>query len=177
MGAPFLKPLLNANQAMLNKILQQVSIFADLNSDQYALLESIFSLCDCEGDEVIFEQGEASDYLYIVVSGEVAIIFKPDDGESISVARIQKDGVFGWSAAFGSDTYTSGAVCIVKSKLLKVLGCDLKKLRQNHPETGILILERLASVVAERLRSSATHDQVVALLEHGLINGIKPIGG
>jgi CRP-like cAMP-binding protein len=93
------------------------------------------------------------------------------------VARIQKGGVFGWSAAFGSETYTSGATCLVQSKLLKILGADLKKLRQNHPETGILVLERLAAVVAKRLRCSATHNQVVALLEHGLMNGIKPIGG
>jgi CRP-like cAMP-binding protein len=162
---------------MIKSILNQISIFADLNPEQYALLDPIFSLCHCERDEVIFEQGDASNYLYIVVSGEVAIIFKPDDGDPINVARIQEDGVFGWSAAFGSDTYTSGAACVVPSKLLKVLGCDLKQLRQNHPETGILVLRRLASVVAERLRSSATHDQVVALLEHGLINGIKPIGG
>ena len=164
-------------QAMIISILKQISIFADLNPEQYALLEKIFSLCHCDGDEIVFEQGDASDYLYIVVSGEVAIIFKPDDGDPINVARIQEDGVFGWSAAFGSDKYTSGAVCVAQSKLLKVLGCDLKQLRQNHPQTGILILKRLASVVAERLRSSATHDQVVALLEHGLINGIKPIGG
>jgi hypothetical protein len=85
--------------------------------------------------------------------------------------------VFGWSAAFGNETYTSGAVCNSPTKLLKVHGCDLKKLRQNHPETGILILKRLASVVAERLKCSETHEQIVALLEHGLQNGIKPIGG
>lgn len=164
-------------QLMLEEIFSQISVFEDLTLDQYTLLESIFSLSICEGDDVIFEQGTPADYLYIVVTGEVAIIFKPDDGGPINVARIQNGGVFGWSAAFGSSTYTSGAVCITRSKLLKVLGCDLKKLRQNHPETGILIVERLASVVAERLRGSATQDQVVALLEHGLTNGIKPIGG
>jgi hypothetical protein len=63
------------------------------------------------------------------------------------------------------------------TKLLKVGGDNLKKFRQNHPETGILILKRLATVVAERLKNSSTHDQVVALLEHGLKNGVKPLGG
>jgi CRP-like cAMP-binding protein len=162
---------------MLKEIFSQISVFEDLTPDQYTLLETIFSLSSCDGDDVIFEQGDPADYLYIVASGEVAIVFKPDDGGPINVARIQKGGVFGWSAAFGSSTYTSGAVCVIRSKLLKVLGCDLKKLRHNHPETGILIIERLASVVAERMHGSSTQDQVVALLEHGLNNGIKPIGG
>ena len=161
----------------LTKIFNQIPVFADLTPEQLAQLESIFELVECEGDQIVFEQGATADYLYLVVTGEVAIIFKPDDDEPITVARIQAGGVFGWSAAFGSDNYTSGAICILQTQLLKVLGKDLKKLRQNHPETGILVLERLATVVAERLKSTSAQGQVVALLEHGLMNGIKPIGG
>ena len=162
---------------MLTKVFNQIPIFADLTPKQHTLLESIFELVNCEVDQVVFEQGTVADFLYLIVSGEVAVVFKPDDGGPITVARVQAGGVFGWSAAFGSDHYTSGAVCVTQTQLLKVLGCDLKELRQNHPETGILILERLASIVAERLRNTSAQGQVVALLEHGLMNGIKPIGG
>jgi toluene monooxygenase system ferredoxin subunit len=162
---------------MLAQVFSQLSIFSDLTPEQFDLLEPIFSIAKCQQDQVIFEQDADADYLYIVISGRVAIVFKPDDGEAITVARIRNGGVFGWSAAFGSGRYTSGAVCKADTCLLKVLGEDLKKLRQNHPETGILILERLAAVVAERLKNTSTHNQVVALLEHGLTNGVKPIGG
>ncbi len=162
---------------MLTKVLHQIPIFKDLTPQQHALLEPIFSLSDCECDAVVFEQGAVADYLYIVVIGEVSIVFDPDDGGPIVVAHLHQGDVFGWSAAFGSDTYTSGAICSGPAKLLKVLGDDLKKLHQNHPKTGILILERLAAVVDERLRKSSAHRQVLALLEHGLSNGIKPIGG
>ena len=162
---------------MIKKLLSQLSLFSDLSLDQLALLGPLFSLEKCGEENVIFDQGALADYLYIVVSGKVAIRFKPDDGEPITVARIQEGGVFGWSAAFGSGKYTSGAICLEDACLLKVLGEDLKEFRQNHPKTGILILERLAAVIAERLRSTAKHEQVVALLEHGLTNGVKPIGG
>lgn len=162
---------------MLRQILSQLSIFADLTQDQIALLEPLFSLGKCQEQEVIFDQGDPADYLYIVESGSVAIRFKPDDGEPITVACIQDGGVFGWSAAFGSGKYTSGAVCLAEVCFLKVLGEDLKKFRQNHPKTGILILQRLAAVVSERLKSTSTQEQVLALLEHGLTNGVKPIGG
>jgi hypothetical protein len=47
-------------------------------------------------------------------------------------------------------------------------GEELKNLCQEHPETGILILNRLASVIAQRLRG--THEQVVELLHRGLNN-------
>jgi CRP/FNR family cyclic AMP-dependent transcriptional regulator len=160
---------------MLDAAFDQLSIFANLTTSQRALLQSIFVRRECKAEDVIFEQGDWAEYLFIVVEGEVVIRFKPEDGPALNVAHIRAGGVFGWSAAFGGDLYTSGASCVKPSTLLRVRGADLKKLRQEHPETGILILERLAAVVAERLRH--THKQVVALLEHGLTNGVKPIGG
>jgi CRP-like cAMP-binding protein len=162
---------------MLENTFQQIPIFADLTPHQLRVLDGIFELDICSEGEIIFEQGGSANYLYIVVEGEVVIHFKPDDGELIDVATIKNGGVFGWSAAFGTETYTSGATCSAQTRLLKVRGDDLKKLRIKQPETGILILERLAAVVAERMENSSAQDQVVALLEHALTNGVKPIGG
>ncbi|MBM3143860.1 MAG: Crp/Fnr family transcriptional regulator [Chloroflexi bacterium] len=162
---------------MLPKVFTQLDLFMDLNLAQLASLAPLFTFCTCGENDVIFEQGDPAEYLYIVLEGCVAICFYPDDGEPIVVAHIGKDDVFGWSAAFGSGTYTSGAICLEKTKLLCVRGEDLKKFYEKHSETGILILDRLARVVARRLKRTHTHDQVVAMLEHGLKNGIKPLGG
>jgi len=162
---------------MIEKLFDQLPIFNEFSPAQRNLLEPLLSICDCDASEVIFEQGADVEYLFILIDGEVAIRFKPDDGEAITVARIKRGGVFGWSAAFGRQKYTSGAACVIKTRLLRMRGDDLRKLRQNHPETGILILEHLAAVVVERMRSSHTQSQVVAMLEHALKNGIKPIGG
>jgi len=162
---------------MFNEIFDRLAIFEGMDNTQRALLEEYFVICECTDDEIIFEQGERAEYLYVVVEGEVAVRFKPDDAPELFVSRIKEGEVFGWSAAFGSGTYTSGAVCTEPAKMLRVRGTHLKMLRENHPETGILILERLAAIVAKRMENSKDHSQVVAFLEHGLKNGIKPIGG
>ena len=162
---------------MCDEIFDQLAIFEGMDTSQRALLKPYFVRCECKDEDVIFVQGNRAEFLYIVIEGEVAIRFKPDDGPELVVSRIKEGGVFGWSAAFGSGFYTSGAVCIQSAKLLRVRGADLKMLRENHPETGILILERLAAVVARRMEKNGDHSDVVAFLEHGLKNGIKPIGG
>lgn len=162
---------------MLYKAFNQLTIFEGLNASQQGLLRQYFFACECSGNQIIFEQGEPAEFLYIVIEGEVAIRFKPDDGPELIVSRIKPGEVFGWSAAFGSGTYTSGAVCTQSAILMRVRGSDLKMLRENHPETGILILERLASIVARRMENTQDHSQVMAFLEHGLKNGVKPIGG
>ena len=162
---------------MFDEIFDQLAIFDGMDAQQRTLLRKYFTLCDCLADDVVFEQGTPADFLYVVLDGEVSVRFKPDDGPELVVNRIKNGGVFGWSAAFGSGAYTSGATCQQPTTLLRVRGDDLKMLRENYPETGILILERLAAIVAERMESEGGHSQVVAFLEHGLKNGVKPIGG
>ncbi|MGW8249787.1 MAG: Crp/Fnr family transcriptional regulator, partial [Anaerolineales bacterium] len=123
--------------------------------------------------DVLFEQGDFAEYLYLVVNGEVTIRYKPEDGAPITITRVRAGGVVGWSAALGNRQYTSGAVCSDYTQMLRVRGRDLKHLCEEHPETGILILERLAWVIAERLRH--THEQVVELLKQGIGSGIPGV--
>jgi CRP-like cAMP-binding protein len=78
--------------------------------------------------------------------------------------------MIGWSAVIGRRSYTSAAICNEYTKLLRVRGADLQTLSKQHPETGNLFVDRLAEVVAQRLKSS--HPQVQALLENGLRNGV-----
>jgi CRP-like cAMP-binding protein len=153
---------------MAEDIFDKLTLLKDLNAEQRQLLRPLFLPCDCYSGSILFEQGDRAEYLYIVVVGEVTIRYKPDDGPPITVTRVKPGGVVGWSAALGSRFYTSAAECTTYSQMLLVRGRDLRELCEQHPETGILILERLAEVIAQRLKN--THKQVMALLKQGLGN-------
>ncbi len=99
---------------------------------------------------VIFEQDDYAEYLYLVVSGEVTIRYKPHDGPIMTVTRVEPGGIFGWSAAMNNPAYTSGAVCSLDSEILRIRGIDLRAIFEKHPELGKIILDRLAGVIAER---------------------------
>jgi CRP/FNR family cyclic AMP-dependent transcriptional regulator len=152
--------------SMLSDILDQLPLFQGFSPEQFQLIRPLFVACDCYTDTQLFEQGTPAEFLFLVVGGEVAIRYKPDDGPALTVARVRPGGVVGWSAALGSRLYTSGAVCTAYTQMLRVRGSDLRTLCEEHPDTGILILERLATVIAERLRN--THEQVMLLLKQGL---------
>lgn len=156
---------------MPEELFNQLQIFKDLDLTQRALLKPLFApYAECAGS-VIFEQGCLAEYLYVLVDGEISVRFKPDDGPVITVARVHPEGVVGWSAALGSPTYTSSAVCSSDCQMLRVRSEDLRNLCEQHPDTGTIVLERLAAVIAERLRN--THNHVIALLEQGLRVGVK----
>jgi CRP/FNR family transcriptional regulator, cyclic AMP receptor protein len=159
---------------MANNIFDQLAIFEGLDAEQRKVLLPLFMPCDFYPDTLLFEQGEPAEFLYIVVVGEVVVNFKPDDGPSLTVARIKPGGVVGWSAALGSRLYTSGAMCCTYTQMLRVRGADLRRLCDDHPETGNLILNRLAEVIAQRI--SNTHEHVLALLEMGLRSSMSGSG-
>jgi CRP-like cAMP-binding protein len=154
---------------MASDIFEDLPLFRDLTPEQIQLLRPMFISYGYHSGTVLFEQGASAEHLYLVVEGEVTIRYKPEDGPPIVIARIRSGGVVGWSAALGNRFYTSAAICSEGAQLVRVRTRDLRYLCEVHPDTGILILDRLASVIAERLLH--THDQVMALLLHGMHSG------
>ena len=145
---------------------RQLALFADLSTDQYAVLQALFTPRYEPGGVVVFRQGEHAEFLYILIDGQVNLRYKPEDGPELTIVRVQPESVIGWSAALGGPTYTSSALCVTDCQMLAIRGQDLRRLCERDTNTGALILERLAAGVAERL--SNTHQQVLALLEQGL---------
>jgi len=158
---------------MDSELLTRFALIEDFSDDQIEVLKPIIEDIRFDTDQVIFNQGDPADYLYFVLDGRVSIRFKPEDGPVLMVSEVDRGEVFGWSSALGSHRYTSSAICSECGLFIRLEGEDLKNLCQEHPETGILILNRLAGVIARRLRG--THEQVLTLLHRGL-NGKSPGG-
>jgi CRP/FNR family cyclic AMP-dependent transcriptional regulator len=148
------------------RTIDQLALLEGLSAAQLEPLVPLMEEVSVLKDEVIFHQGDKADFLYFVLDGKVSIRFNPYDGPALNVAEVEGGGVFGWSSAMGSSRYTSSAICLESGHFFRIEGKQLKKLCQDHPETGILILHRLAGVIAQRLRG--THQQVVELLQRGL---------
>ena len=145
---------------------QSLPLFQGLKQQTLDLIVPRFEYETFAEDEIVFEQDTTAKKLYVLVAGKVEIRFKPHDGEQLTVTEIEEGGVFGWSAALGRDTYTSCAVSVEGSSAFSVLGEELKQLCEQYPDTGIIILERLAEVIAQRLQK--THANVVEMLQEGV---------
>jgi CRP/FNR family cyclic AMP-dependent transcriptional regulator len=145
---------------------QSLPLFQGLDQKTLDLIIPRFEYETFSKDEVVFEQNARAVKLYILVDGKVEIRFKPEDGETLTVTEIEEGGVFGWSAALGRETYTSCAVSVIPSTAFSVLGKELKHLCEQYPDTGVIILERMAEVIAQRLQK--THTFVVEILREGI---------
>lgn len=151
---------------MFRQQLAQVSLFKDLAPTDLDYVAPFFKSVYLPQNEIIFEQGRIAEYLYILLEGEVVVNFKPYDGPQLTVAHIQPGGVFGWSAILGRQVYTSIALAAIASIAIRIRGEELRSLCEEKPLTGLVILERLAGVIAERLNS--THAQIFTMLTESM---------
>lgn len=103
-------------------------------------------------EQVLFRQGDDADYLYLLEDGQVAIIV---EGEKRVVFPITEPGsIFGWSALVEPRKYTASAELAMDSKVMKLDGERLLRLFERHPHEGLLIMRRLAGIIAGRLMDS-----------------------
>lgn len=152
--------------AVPREAIRSLPLFQGLVQEDVDILTRAFSRQAYPEGTTIFGQGEAARRLYILISGRVAIRFKPYDGDELAVTEIGPGDVFGWSAALSRPAYTSCAVAVEPSQAISISGEKLRHLCAAYPRTGVVILERLAEVIAERLKS--THAKVVEMLNAGI---------
>jgi len=110
--------------------------------------------------QLVFAEGDRSNNLYLIVSGEVALEI-PVAGDAVLIQKLQAGEAMGWSAltAEGRTHFQARAVTPVSAvafpadRLRAAFDCD--------PEMGYALMKRLLELVTERL--DATRMQVLNL--------------
>jgi len=146
--------------------LNLVPAFEDLSNEYVDLLKPLFEPFSCHGGVIVLQQGAPADYLYLILKGTIEILFKPHDGNPITISHVKQDGWFGWSAVVGSQKYTSSALAIEELETIRIHSNELRRLCMEQPEVGKVILERLANNVSSRWRD--THKQLKSILAKGM---------
>lgn len=130
-------------------ILQEIDLFKGIGIE---IMEEIVSICSEENyaaDTLLFRQGKEADSLYILQEGVVRLLV--ENGGTISFSLDEQGEVFGWSSMVESGHYTASGLCAEDVKVLKIKREDLDKIFQRHPDVGLMVLKRLAGVIAGRL--------------------------
>jgi len=148
---------------MLTEELSHFPLFKELTQEQLKKIAPVFWRVTLAAGETIFSQGDEARSVYVLESGEVVLRFFPEDGGSVDIETITKDGVFGWSAALGRPYYTSSAICLSPVKAIATNGIDLRRVMRGDKKMSAILIERMAQVVAHRLQSFRA--QIHALLE------------
>jgi CRP/FNR family transcriptional regulator len=129
-------------------VLGQAALFAALDAESAATLESILSIRRVPRGHVVFREGEPGDRLFIVLDGKVKIARTSPDGRENLIAVLGATEMFGELSLFDPGPRTATVVAVTDTTLAGLDHDDLRPLLDERPGLGVALLKALA----QRLR-------------------------
>ena len=153
------------NQQELLNALQTVPWLQRLSQEHFEKIVEIASLVEVDAKQELFKEGDAEDYLYIVIQGRVAIEMSvPSRGRTRIYTAEPMDEV-GWSSVTPVvRRRTAGARAVLPSCLARLDSIKLRQLCEEDCKLGYIVMQRVGNVVASRLL--ATRLQLLDMFAH-----------
>lgn len=151
--------------ADLKSALQSIPWFLELSSTQLERLASISDLCQVKAGFELFREGEQDDRLYVVLEGQVAIEMIVPTQRKVRIFTAEPLDIIGWSGMTPVVRQrTASARTLLPTRLISFGAEDLRRLCDEDPSLGYIIMRRLANVVASRLLT--TRLQLMDMVAH-----------
>jgi len=142
----------------------QFDFFEELSEEALKELQNCMEEQSYKPNELIFEIGEESDEIYFIRKGMVKIVLPLSQGMSHHLITFPTGGFFGDMSFLDKGTRSANAVATEDVELYVLLREKFSQIVKLHPENGGQFFEKLARVIADRLRQS--NIEVKALQEN-----------
>ena len=130
------------------ELLGRVPAFATLQNDDLERIAQVAVPREFGAGELVFREGDASDTCYVVHEGHARAIRTHGDGRTITLATFGPGDIFGELAMFEDERRSATVQAIEPTRVVGVLGPDMRRLMGQHPE----IATRLVVALGRRLR-------------------------
>ena len=137
-------------------------VFGGLDQDELRGLAGIARQTTLAPGAVLFEQGEESDGLYIVISGIVRIYLTADDGREATISLLEDGEMIGEIALLDGLPRSAGAAALTETRLIFIPHRPLCELLDSSTK----LARQVMLMLCERLR--AANGQVDQAIFHDL---------
>lgn len=138
----------------LNEFLKTVAILEPLADDEIGQFANSLVERSVRDGDVLFNQGDRGETLYIVREGEIAGIIELTDGTRRDVARFSVGDFFGDMAIFENDVRSATCIACTDSTLLELHKSDFFHLIEENPAIAIKIMYRMLNITTGRLQNT-----------------------
>lgn len=130
--------------------LKNIPFFNTLNSSELKEIEPYISEISYRKKEVVFSEGDPSDWFYLVIDGKVKITKLSQEGKEIILEVISGHDLFGGLAVLRGFPYPANAVAMEDTRLLRISRSNILRILDRFPN----LMYSLALQVGERMKES-----------------------
>jgi CRP-like cAMP-binding protein len=135
-----------------------IPILRNLSKEQVIKLQEKAIQRTYPKNSFLFEEGQATDGVYFIISGYIKIVKPHKDGREKTLAILKAGDILGEMTLFKNEFRTATAVALAQSTVIAINKSDFQILLHDIPQLGI----ELISILSERLAD--TNRQVQDLM-------------
>ncbi|MBI2051062.1 MAG: cyclic nucleotide-binding domain-containing protein [Parcubacteria group bacterium] len=145
--------------------LQSIPLFAGVSPEELAAVQALCERREYSLGQSMYRAGELSERLYVVASGSVVVTHQLDGG-IVTLARLGEGYFFGEAGLLkASQTHQSEARAETdNTEILSLSRKNFLALEQEHPKAALGIVQKIASVLSERLTEDTTRIAIISAI-------------
>lgn len=129
-------------------------LFEMLSSAELGHLAELASARRFAAGDVIFEEGDLGDSLFVVVRGQVEVARRQPQGGLHSLAVLSPPEFFGEMGLIDKDFRSATVRALTEVDLLQLSAQDLREFRRTHGDGFTFIVVNIARSLSARLREA-----------------------
>jgi CRP/FNR family cyclic AMP-dependent transcriptional regulator len=142
-------------------VLKAVPLFASFPEDQLRMLTTMVARRSATRSTTIMAGGDATDSLYIVLSGRLKVMMSDSDGKEVILSILGPGEFFGEMGLIDDEPRSASVVSIEPCELLYISKRDFKKCLLENSEMSMAVMRGLV----RRLREADRKIGSLALLD------------
>lgn len=145
------EPLLDLQRVL--PILDQISLFGGLSEDQLHTMFGKLKLVHYKAQDMIFKQGDQPSYIYIVLTGEIRLVFEHAD-HPLSKAQFLPGACFGETSVIGIQPHSASTLAVVDTDLLVLSKENLMEIFDSDKTLFGMLILNIAREASRRLHKA-----------------------
>jgi CRP-like cAMP-binding protein len=169
---------------VMDENLRAAPLFKALDDEAAASLRESMAAQIVKKGQILFQEGQAGDRLYLVKSGKIKLSHASGDGRESVLMVLGPGDMFGELSLFDPGPRTSTAIAVTDSEVLGLGNTDLKPWLEGRPEVAQALLQALAhrlrrnsEIMSDLVFADVPGRVAKALLELGEKFGVKSSTG
>ena len=135
---------------ILGKVIRKIPLFKGLSPSQIQKVLNLCATCTFQPGEIVCEEGAQSDEIYILISGELAVVTK----DGIPLATIATVTTVGEMGVMTREVRSATVRAVQPSRILIIQKNQLAYLMRADRDIQVHIYQNIIHILATRVRRS-----------------------
>ncbi|HYV47048.1 MAG TPA: cyclic nucleotide-binding domain-containing protein [Myxococcaceae bacterium] len=135
-------------------VLSRSPLFEMLSNQELEYVADLSRPRKFTAGQVVFEEGELGDSLYVIVSGEMEVLKRDDKGNPQLLTRLGAPEFFGEMSLIDKEYRSATVKARADSELLQLTAENLTTFRKQHRDGFTFVVINIARVLSARLREA-----------------------